>query len=130
MAPLDGGWRAVDIKAKCDALLIKSLLRLYTSPEGSTNRKLLSYWLGPFLWHLFPELRLGPHSEQTNCDNRFKPKKVHKAYYELCIDKLKLLMPILHYTEWEYQSVKSIYTLLTQYFPPPTIHAKLDLSGF
>ena len=39
-------------------------------------------------------------------------------------------MPVLECTEWEYQSVKSIYTLFTQSIPPPTIHAKQDLSDF
>ena len=112
----DGGLALPNIQAKCDALFLKHLLRIFEN-ESKTRDHLL-YWVGLGLRNMFPDLVPPLRAELLT------------PYYKHCIALLndRALDDPITSTNIGNFKVKTIYGMFNSTPPPPKVMGKISLN--
>lgn len=112
--PEKGGLNLVDVRAKARCLLVKSALRLLTSPVTSDHYKVGVYWMGLPLVRWVPAFRAGAHPEML--------PRMFGTIRDLLLD---FMGEVVGVEEMQDITVKMMYRRLETVFPPPTVEAKI-----
>ena len=111
-----GGLGLVEIRSKAEALFVKQSCRMLADHSGQSYKH-IQYWLGLYLGNYLPDLRRGPHSEQT--------PTYYKQFRRLLEEMAQL--ELIDFQALEEVKVKDIYQSLTETLPPPKVMYKHNL---